>query len=110
MAILHIRSESEFNQSVLLASGPVLVEFEAEWCGPCRQMARPLEEIARENAGRLTVTTVNIDRVPDMAQKYGVRGIPTFILFNNGQAISTKVGSLPKSNLVKWLSIIGATP
>jgi len=102
-AALHV-SDSEFEQKVLKASGPVLVDFWAEWCGPCRQVAPILDEIAKEKAGALTIAKVDIDKNPGTPQKYGVRGIPTLILFKNGQAVSTKVGSLPKSKLIEWIN------
>lgn len=102
MSCLQI-DDSEFEAKVLKSPTPVLVDFWAEWCGPCRQIAPVLEEIANEKAGKLTVAKVNIDKNPGTPQKYGVRGIPTLILFKNGQAVSTKVGSLPKSKLVEWI-------
>lgn len=102
-AALHV-SDNEFEQKVLKAQGLVLVDFWAEWCGPCRQVAPVLDEIAKEKAGALTVAKIDIDKNPGTPQKYGVRGIPTLILFKNGQAVSTKVGSLPKSKLVEWIN------
>jgi thioredoxin 1 len=109
MSTLRIHGDGEFNENVLRASGPVLIGFEAEWCGPCRQMVPVIDEIAREKAGRLTVATVNIDRFPGILQKYGVRGIPTFIIFIDGEAVSTKLGSMPKDELVKWIDSITAS-
>ncbi|MDE3061242.1 MAG: thioredoxin TrxA [Pseudomonadota bacterium] len=102
---LHV-DDSEFDTKVLRASGPVLVDFWAEWCGPCRQIAPVLDEIASEKSGKLTIAKVNIDKNPNTPQKYGVRGIPTLILFKNGQPASTKVGSLPKSKLVEWIDSV----
>jgi thioredoxin 1 len=104
---VHI-DDNEFEQKVLKASGPVLVDFWAEWCGPCRQIAPVLDEIAAERTGKITVVKVNIDKNPATPQKYGVRGIPTLIIFKNGQAASTKVGSLPKSKLVEWIDSVVA--
>lgn len=103
MSAIHI-DDSEFEQKVLKSTLPVVVDFWAEWCGPCRQIAPALDEIAREKAGSVIIAKVNIDKNPTAPQKYGVRGIPTLILFKNGQAVSTKVGSLPKSKLVEWIN------
>ena len=102
---LHI-DDSEFEEKVLKANGTFLVDFWAEWCGPCRQIGPVLDEIASERAGKITIAKVNIDKNPGTPQKYGVRGIPTLIIFKNGQAVSTKVGSLPKSKLVEWIDSI----
>jgi len=102
MNAVHV-SDREFNEKVLQASGPVLVDFWAEWCGPCRQVSPILDEIAGEKGAKLTVAKVNIDQNPETPQKYGVRGIPTLILFKDGQPVGTKVGALPKSKLVEWI-------
>lgn len=102
MSALHI-NDNEFEEKVLKSSTPILVDFWAEWCGPCRQIAPVLDEIAKDRAGKITVAKVNIDKNPGTPQKYGVRGIPTLIIFKNGQPASTKVGSLPKSKLLEWV-------
>ena len=102
MATKHI-NDDEFD-STIASSQLVLVDFWAEWCGPCKQIGPILDEIANEMSGKLTVAKVNIDNNPDSPSKYGVRGIPTMILFKDGKAIATKVGSLPKSQLVEWLN------
>ena len=96
-------SDASFDQDVLKAPGPVLVDFWAEWCGPCKQIGPYLEEISKEMAGEVTVAKVNIDDNPMAPSKYGVRGIPTLILFKEGQVAATKVGALPKSKLVEWI-------
>ena len=102
MSTIHI-NDDEFESKVLQGEGPVLVDFWAEWCGPCKQLSPILDQLAEELDGKVTVAKVNIDQNPETPTKYGVRGIPTLILFKNGEAVSTKVGSLPKSKIVEWL-------
>ncbi|HEX8126205.1 MAG TPA: thioredoxin [Allosphingosinicella sp.] len=96
-------SDDTFQQEVLGSDKPVLVDFWAEWCGPCRMIAPALEEISQEMAERVTVVKLNIDDNPSAPAKYGVRGIPTMILFNGGQVAATKVGAAPKTQLQGWL-------
>jgi len=103
MATLHV-SDSEFESKVLGAQGNILVDFWAEWCGPCRQLGPILDEVAEELKGQVKIAKVNIDQNPETPTKYGVRGIPTLILFRDGKPVSTKVGSLPKSQLKEWLN------
>src|SRR4051812_8241577 len=105
MATLHV-SDNEFNEKVLKSALPVLVDFWAEWCGPCRQVGPILDELADEMQGKVTVAKVNIDKSPETPSKYGVRGIPTLILFKNGEPVATKVGALPKTKLVEWLNTV----
>ena len=96
-------SDSSFEQDVLKSAKPVLVDFWAEWCGPCRQLLPIVEELAGEMAGKIDVYKVNIDKNPETPTKYGVRGIPTLILFKDGKPAATKVGALPKSRLFQWV-------
>lgn len=97
-------TDASFAADVLNAEGMVLVDFWAEWCGPCRAIAPALEEIGAEYKGKLTVAKVNIDENPMTPNQYGVRGIPTMILFKDGKAVSTKVGAAPKSVLKNWVA------
>ena len=96
-------TDASFESDVLKADGPVLVDFWAEWCGPCKMIGPALEEISDELVGKVTIAKLNIDDSPDAPAKYGVRGIPTMILFNNGAPVETKVGAAPKSQLKAWL-------
>ena len=96
-------TDHSFETDVLKAEGPVLVDFWADWCGPCKAIASALEEICAEYAGKLTIAKVNIDENPVTPNNYAVRGIPTLILFKNGKPISTKVGAAPKSALKQWV-------
>ena len=97
-------TDATFETDVLKASGPVLVDFWAEWCGPCKMIAPALEEIGAEYAGRVRVVKVNIDENPQTPNTFGVRGIPTLIMFKDGKPASTKVGALPKSQLKEWVA------
>tara|TARA_B110000438_G_C15238511_1_gene404590 strand:+ start:128 stop:448 length:321 start_codon:yes stop_codon:yes gene_type:complete len=99
-------SDDDFETSVLQSKEPVLVDFWAEWCGPCKMIAPALEELAGDLSGRLTVAKLNIDDNPQTPAKYGVRGIPTLILFKDGQVAATKVGALPKSQLAQWVESV----
>ena len=106
MAITVAVSDDEFEAKVLKAEGLVLVDFWAEWCGPCKMIAPALEEIAADMGDKVTVAKINIDDNPETPSKYGVRGIPTLMLFKNGEVASTKVGALPKSQIVQWVESV----
>lgn len=101
--IIHL-TDGSFENDVLKAEGPILVDFWAEWCGPCKMIAPILDEIAEEFEGKLTITKLNIDQNPATAPKYGIRGIPTLLLFKNGEVAATKVGALSKGRFKDFLN------
>lgn len=96
-------TDSSFESEVLKASGPVLVDFWAEWCGPCRALGPSLDALASEKSSQIKVVKVNIDENPNAPTKYGVRSIPTLLIFKNGEVVAQTVGALPKSDLFKWV-------
>jgi thioredoxin 1 len=99
-------TDYNFQKDVLQASKPVLVDFYADWCGPCKVIAPALEEIASQLQDKVTIAKINIDDNPNTPQNYGVRGVPTLMLFKNGQVAATKVGSMPKSKLLEWIQSV----
>jgi thioredoxin 1 len=96
-------SDNAFEAEVLKSDLPVLLDFWAEWCGPCRQLAPILDQLAEEMGEQVVIAKLNIDESPETPSKYGVRGIPTMMLFKNGEVVATKVGAVPKSQLLEWL-------
>jgi len=102
-------TDESFDQDVLKSGKPVLVDFWAEWCGPCKQIAPALEQIAAELGGQVTVAKVNIEDSPSTPSRYGVRGIPTLMLFKDGQMASMKVGAMPKQKILDWLGEAGVS-
>jgi thioredoxin 1 len=100
---VHQTTDAAFDQDVLKSSTPVVVDFWAEWCGPCKMIAPHLEDLATEMSENVKVVKVNIDDNPLTPTKYGVRGIPTLMLFKDGEVAATKVGALPKTKLVEWV-------
>jgi thioredoxin 1 len=99
-------TDDSFKQDVLESDAPVLVDFWAEWCGPCKMIAPALEEIAKSYEGQVKVVKINIDDNALTPTKYGVRGIPTLMLFKGGAVAATKVGALPKAQLEQWLKSV----
>ncbi len=99
-------SDDSFENDVLKSSTPVLVDFWAEWCGPCKQIAPALEDLSSDMGDKVTVAKLDIDDNPKTPQQYNVRGIPTLLLFKDGQVVGTKVGALPKSKLYEWVESV----
>ena len=97
-------SDGTFDSLVLRASEPVLVDFWAEWCGPCRAVAPVLEEVAGELKGKLKIVKLNVDENPEMAAKYGIQSIPTLMIFKNGEMASRQIGAAPKAKIVQWIT------
>jgi thioredoxin 1 len=102
-------TDESFEADVLKSGAPVLVDFWAEWCGPCKQIAPALDQIAEELAGKVVIAKVNIEDSPSTPGRYGVRGIPTMMLFKDGQMTSMKVGAMPKAKILEWLNESGVT-
>ncbi len=99
-------SDASFEADVLKSTTPVIVDFWAEWCGPCKQIAPALDDLAKEMRDRVTVAKINIDENPSTPSKYGVRGIPTLMLFKDGEVAATKIGALAKGKLFEWVESV----
>lgn len=103
---VHNTTDSSFDSDVLNSDQPVLVDFWAEWCGPCKMVSPILEEMAKEMGDKVKIVKVNIDANPETPTKYGVRGIPTLMVFKGGELVSTKVGAMPKQAMSEWVSSV----
>ena len=97
-------SDASFDSDVLKASGPVVVDFWAEWCGPCKMIAPALEEIANSLAGKVKIVKLNVDENPATASKYGIMSIPTLMIFKNGEMASRQIGAAPRAKLEQWIT------
>lgn len=96
-------NDDNFEAEVLKSDSPVMVDFWAEWCGPCKALLPLVDEVADEMDGKIKVVKINIDESPEAPTKYGVRGIPTLMIFKDGQIVDTKVGGMPKNQLTEWV-------
>ena len=98
-----IKSTQDFDSKVLKSSLPVLVDFFAPWCGPCRYVTPVVEEISKERAGKLEVYKLDVDQVRDIAARYGIQSIPTLIIFKNGEIVSQQIGAMDKNTMLQWI-------
>lgn len=96
-------TDENFENEVLQSDEPVLVDFWAEWCGPCKVLGPVVDELAGEMSGKVKVVKVNIDEAPEAPTKYGIRGVPTLMIFKGGEVVDTKVGGMPKNQLAEWV-------
>jgi thioredoxin 1 len=103
MAVTKV-SDTSFDADVLKSKEPVVVDFWAEWCGPCRQVAPVLEEVAGEMAGKVKIVKLNVDESPNTASKYGIQSIPTLMIFKNGEMTARQIGAAPKAKIVQWIN------
>jgi len=103
---IHNATDSSFENDVLKSTQPVLVDFWAEWCGPCKMVSPILDELSRELGDKVKIVKVNIDANPETPTKYGVRGIPTLMVFKDGKLVETKVGAMPKQAMSAWVSSV----
>ena len=106
MSSVHQATDATFDKDVMEAGGPVLVDFWAEWCGPCKMVAPILDELSSAMGDKLKIVKVNIDENPETPTKLGVRGIPTMMIFKDGEMVSTKVGAMPKAALEEWVNSV----
>jgi thioredoxin 1 len=97
-------TDASFDTDVIKSNEPVVVDFWAEWCGPCRMIAPALEEIAAEMKGKIKIAKLNVDENPGVASRFGIRSIPTLMLFKDGKQVGTNVGASPKSELFRWIN------
>lgn len=97
-------NDNDFEAEVINSETPVLVDFWAQWCGPCKTLLPIIEEIAGEMEGKIKVVKIDIEEAPESPTKYGLRGVPTLMLFKGGKVVDTRVGGMPKSQLIDWLS------